>query len=307
MKQLTYILILFLLASCAKEEIISTTSRNGLVIGYSKASQLDTGAASHVVVNHSTAQVATSATWLKLNNWHTQAMYTPQQQYYITAPINDQFGADKGKVYRRDMLSGQSQVFQALNNEVSTHLTYSPAAAKKYVIQVDTVKECEFNVNTNKMIFLNNYPGLGCGNNPYTYSSTAHGYLPYMYIGCGQTIRRLDINSGVYTTITSSLPADIYGLRYNLHDSLVYGIRNGNGTLFLVSYNPITNVIDDKVVEIKDEQFVSAETYSATIHCCENTYIFYQDNKWYNINITTKTVQKITTDKVYQGLIWIND
>lgn len=308
MKPLTYILIIFLLASCKKQEIISTTTRTGKVYGYSKANFMDTSIANFNSINYKTGNHNTSQTWQKVSAWSTQAMYAPQNLYAVTAPLNEIDGINNGKIYTRNIKTNTDKIYYTQTKKSTVALCYSPSNQGNYAVQQDTLIQFTFDDANSQINTTNKYPGVQVGNDDYVTSSTAHGYLPYIFIAGHKTIRRFDVSTNTYTSIPGTLGGDYFGIRYNHHDSLVYVLYSSNGSVKLYSINPTTNAIDEVVNLPNDVTSINSENYTATIHCCDNVYILFQNNEFFNVDMNSKQISRVPSpDKVFQGLIWTND
>ena len=186
---------------------------------------------------------------------------------------------------------------------------YSPVNQKTYAILNDTL--FSFGINraiTPKAINqISKINGLNMKFPSYNYSTTAHGTLPYIYIAAGGTIKRFDVNTNTFLTIAVFPPAQLsmYGLRFNPFDSKVYFIETSAAKVFLSRLDPSTNT-KEQVVEIPQVS-ISAETFAATLHCCENKYILFGKRQFHVVDITAKTVKIVPSKVEYQGLIWANN
>lgn len=209
-------------------------------------------------------------------------------------------------LYTRRRTPSTVRTYKTNSRTLINGLVYSPVTMKKYAVQADSVIEYDFDTIGLKMIKNKVFPNLKCGTSDFEKNSTVHATKPYMYIAGRNNLRRLDLNSGQYITISDNTQGRIYGLRYNLHDNLVYLLFSEGSNTTLVSLNPETNTLTP-VLTIPDMTSVVSDNYSATIHCCKNQYIIAQSKFIYTIDIATKTSKRVQTPNIYQGMVWVQD
>jgi hypothetical protein len=298
----TYIAIL-LLTSCQKQEVISTVTKQGKIVGYQNNSYTVTTPSPFGEINYRTAAFANSQTWLQLNVESNQAMITPQGLYAVPSAFTEVNGIDSTKIYTNNVKTNEARVYKAPTKRQVVGLMYLPATAKNYAVQGDTIFEFTLNNANNTLQKGIGYTSLKLNTLDNFKSSTAHGYLPKLYVTAKNKMAILNVSNNTVDTIQYLIDANLYGIRYNHHDSLIYYVRAYNGNVKLVQFNPTTKISID-IVTLPSLQDVDIRTYTATIHCCENKYILFQNKTFYNIDIKNKTVEVVPSNTIYQGLIW---
>jgi hypothetical protein len=310
-KLITFAIILLFVTACNKQQITNTVTRQGKLYGYGFSSYVANGKVNFGMVNHRNASTTNTASLLTHSLYANQGMYIPQGVYHIPTPTSLINGTDTGQVFRINTITNAVDSFNTQLVIPVVGLMYSPTTTKTYGIQRNIIFDYTVDETTTpkRMIKGTQYTGLSLGVNVTNVSSTAHGYLPFLYASKGDTIRKLDVSTGIYTTI-NSMDTSNYGayagIRYNMHDSMVYVLRVNQFKVKLWQINPVTNAFTE-VVLIPDIEVIDFAAYTATIHCCENMYILFMNKKFYNIDITKKTVEVVNSDNLYQGLIWAND
>ncbi|MBL0202336.1 MAG: hypothetical protein IPP81_19925 [Chitinophagaceae bacterium] len=299
-----YIPLLFIFFnSCQKQEVISTVSKQGKIIGYQSNSYTVTAPLAFGEINYSTAAFTNSQTWLQLKVESNQAMITPQGLYAVPSAVSEVNSIDSTKIYTNNIKTQVAKVYKAPTKKQVVGLMYLPFTAKSYAVQEDTVFEFTLNDANNTMQKGTAYTSLKLNTLDVFKSSTAHGYLPNLYVTAKNKMAILNVANNTVDTIQYLIDANLYGIRYNHHDSLIYYIRAYNGSVKLVQINPTTKISVD-IATLPVLQDIDLKTYTATIHCCENKYILFQNKTFYNIDIKNRTVEIVPSDTIYQGLIW---
>jgi hypothetical protein len=299
-----HILILIIIfTSCQKQEVISTVTKQGKIIGYQTNSYTVTAPIAFGEINYSTATFTNGQTWLRLNVESNQAMITPEGLYAVPSAFTEVNGIDSTKIYTNNVKTNEARVYKAPTKRQVVGLMYLPATAKNYAVQGDTVFQFTLNNTNNIMNIGTIHAGLNLGIADNLKSSTAHGYLPKLYVAAKNKLATMDVSTNTVDTLQDFIEANLYGIRYNHHDSLIYFLRSANGKVALIQFNPITKAITE-IVKQESSQAVDIRNYTATIHCCENKYILFQNKTFYNIDIKNKTVEVVPSNTIYQGLIW---
>jgi hypothetical protein len=85
---------------CNKQQVISTTTKQGKLYGYGFSSYVTNGKVNFGVVNHRTASTTNIASLFTHSLYANQAMYLPQGVYVIPTPTSLINGTDTGQVFR---------------------------------------------------------------------------------------------------------------------------------------------------------------------------------------------------------------
>jgi hypothetical protein len=312
-----YLLIsLLCLAGCVQEEIISTQTREGKILGYGVAAYPRRASVNFGVVNHQTAVGTTSAVLTNWNNFANQGMYHPEGSYSVPTPYN-LFDVEVKipEIRRVKLATNQVDVITTNTQKLLVGLTYSPVTKQNYGVQYDSVYTYTVNENTSPKRIIKGRKYF-FGNDPFSHhlvSSTAHGKQPFLYFTRNNEVQKMNLETGIFTRITGT--GKTYFLaRYNAHDDKVYLLKldvgaNNQRTFTIERINDTNNTMTTVATLPNTLTLVDADifTMSATIHCCENKYILFDRNRFYNVNLDNGTVETVNSTINYQGLVWIND
>lgn len=312
-----YLLIsLLCLTGCVKEEIISIQTREGKILGYGVAAYPRRASVNFGVVNHQTAVATTSAVLTNWNNFANQGMYHPEGSYSVPTPYN-LFDVEVKipEIRRVNLATNQVDIITTNTQKMLVGLAYSPVTKQTYGVQTDSIYAYTVNENTSpkRIIKGRRYFAIVEPTLFHLTSSTAHGKQPFLYLTRVSQVQKLNLETGVLTSITGT--GRIYFLaRYNAHDDKVYllkvDIGANNQQVFTIERVNDTNNTMTTVATLPST-LTPADivnfTMSATIHCCENKYILFDRNRFYNVNLDNGTVETVNSSINYQGLVWIND
>lgn len=193
-------ILIFLLTACQKQEITNTVSRQGKIFGYQSDSVRVAVPLAFGEINHNTAAFTNSLTWLQLNVESNQAMITPQGLYAVPSAVTEVNGLDSTKIYTNNVKTREARVYKAPTLKQVVGLMYLPATAKTYAIQGDSVFEFTLNNATNMMDIGTIYPGLNLGEADNIKSSTAHGFLPQLYVVAKNKLAIMDVSTNTVDT-----------------------------------------------------------------------------------------------------------
>ncbi len=320
-KLILYILISFMLffSACEKSTIISEQTRAGKIYGYSVlAPSYD---ANFGIINYVNGDFANHATIPFISKFANQGMITPNKVYSVPLPwiLNNGISTGNvGQVKRVNTVTNVMDSFSTGSIYPIACLTYSPTTQKTYALDANTVFEYTVSESSSPKTMIRGTHFLDNTSNIdfYSASSTAHGYLPYLYLASRSGLKKLDLNNGIYSQLTSPADSnsDYFGIRYNQHDSMVYVLHSiqdslsGEYTSELLQINPMNDVIQTYISTSQSKlTYINSSQYTATIHCCDNVYVFHQKFQFYNFNLKDKTVQTYTSTKDFQGLVWTNE
>jgi hypothetical protein len=306
-----YLILLFLTLSCEKESIISTTVKSSKIIGLTNFSFLGGTPPTPInlaIINNVTGLDSARVPLLSLGLSSIQGMTLPNGDYLFHSSILGSSASRSSNIYLypRNRKPATLRTFATGTSTLTNGLVYSPVSKLNYAVQADSVIQFELDSISLKVLKKRVYPGLKCGTIDLEKNSTIHPTKPFMYIAGKNNVRRLDINTGQYLTLTDTTKANIYGIRYNLHDNQVYMLYSQNNSTRLIVLNPETNVFS-LVFTIPDIRGIASDDYSATIHCCKNQYILYQGKMIYTIDIANKTSKRQQTNNICQGLVWVQE
>ena len=315
MKTTYIVLFCLLLAACVQEETISTQTHEGKIVGYAAAALVANGTVNYGDINTSTATASNKAVLAVFSTYTNQGMVQPEGTYSIPTPWNLIAATVKVPQIRRIGLV--TNTVDVIDSRISLKplvgLAYSPPTKKTYGIVADTVFDYTVNEANKTMLRGTRYGALGLGTDMKLYSSTAHGELPYIYIAAGRSIRRLDLSTGTYTNLAIPTPAGTYyGIRYNAFNKEVYVIKASSGSATTPIYtlekiNQANNTLST-VLTLPSTFTINANyTYSATIHCCQNKYIFFDNGRFHNIDLNKNTVEVVNSTSSFQGMVWVNN
>ncbi len=330
MKHPTLYFALLLLTACTKQQIISSSSREGKIYGYEANSFFNiSDKAVFGLIDPSTAKIDSTARLPQLRSISNQAMYLPQGIYVV--PDNN-----LPTINRVIRVNTRTNTFDSFITQTTTSiggLMYSRATNKTYAVQQDSIFEYTVDETSSpkKMQKGSIYPGLGNGTAvPIDISSTAHGFLPYLYITTvfadasgitSSSIKQLNLTIGTYTTIISSSTSQNYytGIRFNFRNGMIYFLRTrptpAGVFTELMQLDPISNQMT-VITPISDLNFIflNPQRYSATIHCCKNMYVLFHVDavaalrpRFRLIDIDKKNVTTINSEFFCQGLFWTYD
>ncbi|MBK6332049.1 MAG: hypothetical protein IPF62_16745 [Bacteroidetes bacterium] len=309
MKKVSLIIIclLILFESCKHAKQLD----NGMMFhlyGYANDSYVFNDKVDFGEVDPKTSIWSYKANLLKFSLVFNQAVSFPNGEYLISTPYDILNGMDSCQLFRINTINNIVDSFNTNSKHAIHGLMYSPTYHRTYAIEEDSIFEFILNEQTQPktMNKVKNYPGLHLGNVINNISSTAHGYLPYLYVAnSDSTIRKLDVSTGIYSNIYTEDSSVYSGIRYNSHDSMIYILRSKKGQVELMKLNPITNILS-KILAISGISQLNTQYYSTAINFISNEYVLYMDNYFYIINLDNHNMETRVSNKIYQGLIGVN-
>jgi hypothetical protein len=305
LKPINYFILLLLTLSCEKESIISSIEKNSKILGLTNTTFLGSKPVDFAIVNNVSGLDSARVPMLAFGLSAIQSTTLPNGDYVFHSSTNTPL-SNRIHVYKRIRIPNTLSTYNITSNSLVNAIVYSPVTKLQYAVQADSVIQYDLDSVSLRILKRRVFPGLKCGTSDFEKNSTIHPSKPFMYIAGKNNVRRLDINTGQYITLTDTSKASIYGIRYNLHDNQVYMLYSTTGNTSLIKLDPETNAFS-LVFTIPDVKGVISDDYSATIHCCKNQYIYYQSRFIYTLDIASNTSTRQQTSNICQGLFWVQD